>query len=222
MNEALRDWVTNVGDTLLLDRLGRRPASVSVARARPPVRDRPRSARAGDRRRPVRCRRARRVRRRRLERRGAVRADDRHGALLRRRSRGRRHRDRSPRRDARCRRGRRAARQQELRACRPATVRSRTRTRSALASIIPASGPSTRIGRTPARSRTSRAATPRRSPRSNGSRAAKASSARSRPRTHSRALGEVARAVNGGVVIVGLSGRGDKDMTTIAANRGGA
>ncbi len=36
------------------------------------------------------------------------------------------------------------------------------------------------------------------------------------------ALGEVARAVNGGVVIVGLSGRGDKDMTTIAAKRAGA
>ncbi len=36
------------------------------------------------------------------------------------------------------------------------------------------------------------------------------------------ALAEVARAVNGGVVIVGLSGRGDKDMTTIAAKLGGA
>ena len=36
------------------------------------------------------------------------------------------------------------------------------------------------------------------------------------------ALAEVARAVNGGVVIVGLSGRGDKDMSTIAAKRGGA
>ena len=46
MNEALRDWVTNVRRHLLRHRLGRRPASVSRDRARLPGGDRPRGARA--------------------------------------------------------------------------------------------------------------------------------------------------------------------------------
>ena len=46
MNEALRDWVTNVGDTFYLHRHGRRPASLSVDGARFPVGHRQRNARA--------------------------------------------------------------------------------------------------------------------------------------------------------------------------------
>ena len=59
MNEALRDWVTNVRDHPLRDRLGRRPAPVSDAGARAAGGDRPRGARAdpGGRRAgcPTRC-----------------------------------------------------------------------------------------------------------------------------------------------------------------------
>ena len=46
INEAMRDWVTNVADTLLPARLGARPASVSADGARIPIGDRPRGARA--------------------------------------------------------------------------------------------------------------------------------------------------------------------------------
>ena len=46
MNEALRDWVTNVARHVLLHRHGRRPASLSGDGARLPVRDRQRDARA--------------------------------------------------------------------------------------------------------------------------------------------------------------------------------
>ena len=46
MNEALRDWVTNVDDTFYMHRHGRRPASLSADGARLPVGHRPRGARA--------------------------------------------------------------------------------------------------------------------------------------------------------------------------------
>ena len=46
MNEALRDWVTNVDRHVLLHRHGGGPASLSGDGARFPVRDRPRDARA--------------------------------------------------------------------------------------------------------------------------------------------------------------------------------
>ena len=42
INEAMRDWVTNVGDTYYLLGIRARPASLSVDGARIPVRDRPR------------------------------------------------------------------------------------------------------------------------------------------------------------------------------------
>ncbi len=55
MNEALRDWVTNVARHVLLHRHGRRPASLSDDGARLPVRDRRRDAHAdaGSRRPPA-------------------------------------------------------------------------------------------------------------------------------------------------------------------------
>ena len=72
INEALRDWVTNVADHALRARLGARPASVPDDGARLPVGDRPRGARAD----PPAARRPAgaggRVRRRRLERRRAL------------------------------------------------------------------------------------------------------------------------------------------------------
>ena len=46
INEAMRDWVTNVADTLLPARVGARAASVSADGARVPVGDRPGGARA--------------------------------------------------------------------------------------------------------------------------------------------------------------------------------
>ena len=46
VSAAIRDWVTNVGDDALRDRLGRRPGSLPGARARPSARDRRRGARA--------------------------------------------------------------------------------------------------------------------------------------------------------------------------------
>ena len=72
MNEALRDWVTNVREHVLLHRHDRGPAPVSRDGARLPVRDRQRGARAdaGGRRPPAGF--ADRLHRRRLERDGPV------------------------------------------------------------------------------------------------------------------------------------------------------
>ena len=72
MNEALRDWVTNVGLDLLLHRHRRWPASLSDDGARFPVDHRPRDARAdaGGGRPPAGF--AHRLHRRRLERHGPV------------------------------------------------------------------------------------------------------------------------------------------------------
>ena len=79
MNEAMRDWVTNVRDDALHHRLGRRPAPVPDDRARLPARDRRRGARAVRRRgRGAMPDVVRRVRRRRLQR-------DRHVHRVRRR-----------------------------------------------------------------------------------------------------------------------------------------
>ena len=55
INEAMRDWVTNVDRQLLPARLGARPASVSADGARVPVGDRPGGARAVPRRRSAGC-----------------------------------------------------------------------------------------------------------------------------------------------------------------------
>ena len=49
VSEAIRDWVTNVGDDPLHHRLERRPGAVPGARARPAARDRRRGARAAAR-----------------------------------------------------------------------------------------------------------------------------------------------------------------------------
>ena len=72
MNEALRDWVTNVAQHVLLHRHGRGPASLSDDGARLPMRHRRRDARAdaGGRRPPAGF--ADRLHRRRLERHGPV------------------------------------------------------------------------------------------------------------------------------------------------------
>ena len=126
MNEALRDWVTNVGDTFYLigSVAGPHPypwmvrdlQSVIGREARVQI-----VAQAG----PA-ARRAGRVCGRGLERGGPVRAvrrrcDD---ADVRRRGSGRGPRHGPPRRDARRRPRRRAPRQQELRAARRTTARS--------------------------------------------------------------------------------------------------
>ena len=55
MNEALRDWITNVARHVLHDRLGRGAASVSADRARLPVGDRHRGAPADPAARPGGC-----------------------------------------------------------------------------------------------------------------------------------------------------------------------
>ena len=102
MNEALRDWVTNVRDHALRDRLGGRPAPVSDARARAAGGDRPRGARADPGGGGAPARRVRRLRGRRLERDGPlprVRSRRRREAV-RRRGGGRRGRDPAPRRHA--------------------------------------------------------------------------------------------------------------------------
>ena len=68
MNEALRDWVTNVRDTYLLHRHRRRPASLSGHGARLPVRDRRGDAGADARTRGPPAEQPGRLHRRRLER----------------------------------------------------------------------------------------------------------------------------------------------------------
>ena len=81
VSAAIRDWVTNVDDHPLRDRLGGGPGAVPGDRARPPAGDRRRGARPGARgRRPAAGPRGR-LRRRRLQR-------DRHVRGLRGRRRG--------------------------------------------------------------------------------------------------------------------------------------
>ena len=72
MNEALRDWVTNVDEHVLLHRHGRRPASLSDDGARLPMRDRRRDARADAGGRRPAAGFADRLHRRRLQRHGPV------------------------------------------------------------------------------------------------------------------------------------------------------
>ena len=110
MNEALRDWVTNVGDTFYLigSVAGPHPYPWLVRDLQSVIGREVREQIAAASGSTARC--ARRVRRRRLERGRLVRADDRRGELLRRRGGGRGHRDRATRGDARRRPRRRAAR----------------------------------------------------------------------------------------------------------------
>ena len=158
-NEAIRDWVTNVGRHALHHRLGRRPGSVPGDRARPAARDRRRGARADARARGPAARRASsRASAAARTRSGSFAAfvDDagvelvgveaagegletgRHGAPLTVGGRPRR-----------------AARRRCSACCRTTTARSPRRTRSRPASTTPASGPSTRSCGTPAARATS-------------------------------------------------------------------
>ena len=73
INEAMRDWVTNVTRQLLPARLGARAAPVSADGARVPVGDRPGGARAVPRRDRPAARHDRRLRRRRQQRHGHLR-----------------------------------------------------------------------------------------------------------------------------------------------------
>ena len=119
MNEALRDWVTNVRDTYYCSARVAGPASVSDDRARPPARDRPRGARADPRARRAAARRAwSRASAAARTRSGCSRAfvDDASVQLFGVEAAGEGIDDRPPRGDARRRARRRAARQQELRA----------------------------------------------------------------------------------------------------------
>ena len=89
ISEAIRDWVTNVGDDPLHDRLGRRPGAVPGDGARPATADRRRGPRAAPRARRAPARPRHRLRRRRLQRDRHV-----HGLHRRRRRRTRRRRGR--------------------------------------------------------------------------------------------------------------------------------
>ena len=95
------------------------------------------------------------------------------------------------------------------------TGRSRTRTRSPPASTTRASGRSTRSCATSAGRSTAPRPTRRRSPRSTCWPGARASSRRSSPRTRSRGRSTSTRRS----ILVGLSGRGDKDLATVLAAR---
>ena len=148
MNEALRDWVTNVARHLLLHRHRRRPASLSGDGARLPVRDRrgdagadARSSRAACPNSLVACIG------------GGSNAIGLFHPFLDEprdrdvRGRGGRPRARRPQRPRRLDQRRapgRAARQPHLSAARPTTARSSKATRSRPGSTIPASGRSTR------------------------------------------------------------------------------
>ena len=189
VSAAIRDWVTNVRDHALRDRLVRRTGAVPGARARPAARHRRRGARPGARAlRPAALARDR-VRGRRLER-------DRHVHPVRRRPGGRAGRLRGCRRGPRHRPPRRAAHRRRARR-RAARLllgdhagRGRPDHRGALdlgrASTIPAPGRSTRGCATPAAPATTRSPTRRRSRRSAGSPSWRGSSRRSSPRTRWR------------------------------------
>ncbi len=94
INEAMRDWVTNVRDDLLLHRLDHGATSVSHAGARLPARDRHRGAAPDPGDRGPASRRAGGLRRRRLQRHGPLPSvpgghPGAHGRLRGRRGRGR-------------------------------------------------------------------------------------------------------------------------------------
>ena len=217
MNEALRDWVTNVARHLLLHRHGRGPASLSGDGARLPVGDRRRDARAdaGGRRPPAR--RAGRLRRRRLERdrpvpsRSSTTATSRsigveaagHGIETRQ---ARRLADRRP--------PRRAARQPHLSAAgrrrpdhRGAFDLRRPRLSRRRARSIPGCKDTGRVEYLSATDDEALDGVPA------AARGSRASSRRSSPRMRSRKVIEArADAAEDHLLVVNLSGRGDKDM----------
>ena len=192
-------------DDALRDRLVRRSRPVPGARARAAARDRPRGARAVPRRRGSTSRSRDRVRRRRLER-------DRHVLRLhrgRRRAPDRRRGGR--RRVARLRSRRRAAR----RALVAAGRRGRADHGRALdlgRARLPRRRPGARVAaRQRSRRVRRRAPTTRQSPRSTACARRKGSSPRSSRRMRSRARSTAAREL----VLVCLSGRGDKDLAEV-------
>ena len=138
MNEALRDWVTNV-PSVLLHRHGGRSASLSGDGARFPVGDRQRDARADAGGRRPAAGFADRLHRRRLERHGTVPSLPRRASNLRRRG-GRPWARERPARGLDRRHSPASAWQAHLSAAGSTTARSRRRIRSRPVSIIRASG----------------------------------------------------------------------------------
>ena len=97
------------------------------------------------------------------------------------------------------------------------TARSRRRTRSRPASIIPASAPSMPGSTTSSGSRICRRPTRRRWRRSSCARGSKASSPRSSPRMRWRSVFDLApQKPSDHLMVVNLSGRGDKDLASVA------
>ena len=199
-------------------RLGDRAAPVSVSRAAAASRDRPRGARANARARradcPTRCSPASAAARTRsayftaFSPIAASRSSASRPAAAARRSATTRRR---------CRTANPACCTARTRCCSTtSTARSRRRTRSRPVSTTPASVPSMRCCKRSAASNTSRPATTRRSRRSKSCAPPRASCPRSRARTRSRARSVGPRRIRGARVLIGLSGRGDKDMPILA------
>ena len=187
ISAAIRDWVTNVGDTHYVIGSARGPGAVSGDRARPAARHRRRGARADARARGPAARSRRRVRGRRLERDRHVRAVRRR---CRRRARRRRGRGGGARRAAgTARRSPRAARTGVLHGSLRAVLQDDDGQIAEAHSIsrrprLPGRRvPSTRGCATPAAPATSPSTTRRRWPRSASSRGSRGSSPRWSPRT---------------------------------------
>ena len=221
INEAMRDWVTNVDDDALPARHGGRPAPVPVDGPRLPAGHRRRGARAGARAHRPAARRRRRLRRRRLQR-------DRHLPRVPRRPRRRAVRLRGRRR----RRRDRPARGHHHRRVRPAccTARGPTCCRTTTGQTIeshsisagldyPGVGPEHAwlhdTGRATYRPVTDaagdgrvRAAVPHRGhhPGDRDARTRSPGALERRPRARARTPS----------ILVNLSGRGDKDVDTAA------
>ncbi len=220
INEAMRDWVTNVDRThYLLGTVGG-PAPVPDDGARLPAGHRHRGPRPGARARPAGCPTPSSPASAAAPTRSASSSgflDDPERAAVRLRGRRRRRRDRPPRGDDHRRLARRAARRALVPAAGRGRARPSSRTRSRPAWTTRASGPSTRGCTTPAARLRGRSPTPRRWTRSGCSAGPRASSRRSRARTPSPARCELGRELGpDAVIVVNLSGRGDKDVDTAA------
>ena len=219
INEALRDWVSTVGQHPLPARHGRGPAPVPDDGPRLPPRRRHGGPRAGAGAHRAAARRRGGLRRRRLQRdRDLPRVPRRPGRAARRlRARRRRRRDRTARRHALRGLARAPCTARCPTCCRTRTGRPPSRTRSPRGSTTPASAPSTRCSRTSAGRPTSRSPTPRPWTPSRCSRrtegiipAIESAHAVAGALRLGRELGPEA------VILVNLSGRGDKDVDTAA------
>ena len=207
-SEAIRDWIANVETThyLIGSCVGPHPYPELVRELQAVI---GREARAQiARRRGPASRRSDRVRRRRLERNRALRR------LPRRRRRAGRGRG-GERRQPRLRPGRRAARRALLAARRRGRPGAGRRVDLGRASTTPGSDRSTRSCATPAGRDTCRRPTRRRSPPSAGSRETEGILPALEP---AHALARVAD-LDAELVVVCLSGRGDKDLATCLTSR---